>query len=204
MIAADPAESISPEDSARAGMYALIARLFYAPPDQALLRALANADALSPEVDNAELAQAWRKLAAAAAVADADAVREEYERIFIGVGKAEVTPYGTGYLIGSMIENPLAKLRAELSRMGLARSESVHEPEDHIAALAEVMRFLIVGDEKCGPADLSTQEAFFSCYLQPWYRQFCEVLSPRADFYQPVAQFTKAFLDVERESFETF
>jgi TorA maturation chaperone TorD len=207
MIASEPVEntSISPEDSARAGMYALIARLFYAPPNGALLEALAHADELAPEGERTMLAEAWSALCtAAAAVGSAEAVQDEYQRLFIGVGKAEVTPYGSHYLEASVAGNPLAKLRSTLAEMELARNESVTEPEDHIAALAEVMRFLILGDGESGPAELSAQKDFFSQYLRPWYRQFCEVLGQRASFYRPVAQFARVFLDLERESFETF
>jgi TorA maturation chaperone TorD len=78
---------IPPEEAARANFYALLARLFYAPPDAALLKAI-SADRLE-----GDLAGPWEELASAAASADPDAVREEYETAFIGTGKAPVTLY---------------------------------------------------------------------------------------------------------------
>ena len=56
---------VAQEDVARADMYALIARLLYAPDGQ-LLRAVATADEIVAETANAPLAEAWRVLAAAA------------------------------------------------------------------------------------------------------------------------------------------
>src|SRR5205085_11567925 len=56
--------SLAPEEEARANFYALLSRLFYAPPDAQLLQALAGADELDGE-DEA-LAARWRHLIAAA------------------------------------------------------------------------------------------------------------------------------------------
>ena len=53
------------EDRARADHYALIAQLFYAPPDAALLAELAGAGAALGQGDG-PLAEAWRALAAEA------------------------------------------------------------------------------------------------------------------------------------------
>src|SRR5207244_10104665 len=80
--------TLSPEDAARADFYALLARLFYAPPDTGLLESLAGAG----ELDSAEgdLAQAWRQLRSAAAATGEAAVREEYDASFVGTGKAPV------------------------------------------------------------------------------------------------------------------
>ena len=41
------APALAPEESARAAVYALLARLFYAGPDAGLLAAIANADVQS-------------------------------------------------------------------------------------------------------------------------------------------------------------
>jgi TorA maturation chaperone TorD len=203
---ASASREIEPEDAARAHLYALIARLFYAAPDRELLSAIASSEEISAEGGDPALAQSWQALRAAAGEVDAEIVADEYQQLFIGVGKAEVTLYGSNYLMPIMVAHPLAKLRSTLAEMKLARNESVTEPEDHIAALAEVMRFLIAGDGKISPSEVAIQESFFSQYLEPWYRQFCELLAQKAGarFYRSVAQFTRAFLDLERESFETF
>ncbi|HSF47842.1 MAG TPA: molecular chaperone TorD family protein [Burkholderiales bacterium] len=197
---------IAPEDLARADLYALLARLFYAPPDEQLLIALRGAEEISAEGGESGLAENWQALRTAATEVDSERVADEYQQLFIGVGKAEITLYGSHYLMPIVAGHPLAQLRSTLAELKLARGRSVTEPEDHIAALAEVMRFLIVGDANTPPADVSVQERFFSRYLEPWYRQFCDLLAqkPGTRFYRSVAQFTRAFFDLEKESFETF
>jgi len=41
-------------------------------------------------------------------------------------------------------------------------------------------------------------------YINSWYADFCAtvIATPNTNFYKHVARFTKAFLDVERGSFE--
>ncbi|MGH8743078.1 MAG: TorD/DmsD family molecular chaperone [Burkholderiales bacterium] len=194
---------IPQEELARADMYALIARLLYAPDGQ-LLNAIATADEIIAETTKAPLADAWRTLSVAARVCDAESVQEEYEKLFIGVGRPEVMLFGSYYLAGFMMEKPLALLRDDLAKLGFARHESVNEPEDHLSALCDVMRHLISGDEDRDPASLEQQKQFFTRHIQTWYERFCNavIASESTNFYRPVAQLIKAFFDIEAESFE--
>jgi TorA maturation chaperone TorD len=190
--------TLPPEEAARANFYGLIARLFSAPPDAALLRALADADELDAEEGG--IALAWRDLARAAADADPDAVREEYETAFIGVGKAPITLYASAYSVRFTNEAPLARLREELSQLGIARRSETSEPEDHVAALCEVMRYLIA-EEK---ADLGIQKQFFERWIWPIANPLCDAinkseLTPR---YRAVAKFARAFFELEHSAFE--
>ena len=185
---------MAPEEQARANFYGLLARLFYAPPDAALLQAL------SRETLEGELAQAWEELKRAAAGADPEAVREEYETAFIGTGKAPVTLYSTAYTIRYSSEAPLVELRGELARLGLARRTEAHEPEDHIAALCDVMRHL-VAQQKTG---LDEQRRFFNRWIQPAIEPLCDAIerSDKTAFYKPVARFAKGFCTLEHMAFE--
>ncbi len=198
------AAELSQEDRARADFYALISRLFYAGPDAQLLAAIAGAGNSAVAGDGAAVAllAAWQALAAAAAVADADAVRQEYDQVFVGTGKAEISPYASHYLAVSMRERVLVRLRDTLAEMGLARHESAAEYEDHFSALCEVMRHLIAA----GSSDVAVQEQkmFFFEYVYSCYGDICAVMigSPNTNFYKYVAGFTRAFLDVEASSFE--
>ena len=199
--AAEATAAVLEEDRARADFYALISRLFYAGPDAGLLAAIAGADGISGEGENVNLALAWRALIAAAAVADAEAAKEEYDKVFVGTGKAEVTPYVTKYLSEPTKENLLVRLRAELAELGLARASGVAEYEDHFAGLCEVMRHLIFFTPDVA---VQKQKSFFLRYLAPCYAIVCDAVtaSPNTNFYKCVALFTKAFLDVESESFD--
>ena len=86
--------------------------------------------------------------------------------------------------------------------MGMGKFSTVAEYEDHLSCLCEIMRHLIV----VGSSDAAVhqQKVFFSNYLAPCYAEFCTAVtaSPNTNFYRNVARFTKAFLDVESDSFE--
>jgi TorA maturation chaperone TorD len=190
--------TLPPEEVARANFYGLLARLFYAPPDARLLEALAGADEV--EAEDGDIGEAWQRLARAAAAADPEAVREEYETLFVGTGKAPVTLYVSAYLIRYSNEVPLVRLRQQLAGMGLARREEVHEPEDHIAALCEVMRHLVAAQ----PQDLEKQKQFFESWIWPAARPLCDAIraSERAAFYNAVAGFLMGLCTIEHTSFE--
>src|SRR4051812_8213381 len=98
--------TLAPEDQARANFYALLSRLFYAPPDASLLAALGSADELAAEDER--LARHWRELCSAAAQGDLEMLREEYERTFIGTGRAPITLYACAYSIQYTNDVPLA------------------------------------------------------------------------------------------------
>jgi len=185
---------IPPEEQARANFYGLLARLFYAPPDAALLQAIGL------EKLEGDLAQPWEELKRAAAAAAPEAVREEYETAFIGTGKAPVTLYSTAYTIRYSNEVPLAELRGELARLGLARRTEVREPEDHIAALCDTMRHLVAEQKK----DLEEQRRFFSRWIYPAIEPLCSAIerSDKTAFYKPVARFARGFCTLEHMAFE--
>ena len=187
-----------PEDQARANFYGLLSRLFYAPADAELLGALAQADELEAEAE--VLAQRWRELCAAAAKADPEAVRDEFDTVFIGTGKAPVTLFTTAYSIRYANEVPLVALRSELNDLGLARREGAGEPEDHIAALCDVMRYLVAQQQ----ADLEAQKRFFEQWIQPNVESLCAAIekSERTAFYKHVGRLAKAFFSLEQSAFE--
>ena len=193
-----------PEDQARAGYYALLARLFYGGPDAQLLGTIADADEIVAGGAQSALAGAWSALAVAARATDAEAARLEYDELFIGTGKAEVTPYATYYLAETGREKILARLRGELAGLGLSRAQGAHEPEDHMAGLFDVMRHLIsLGS---GDAALQKQQEFFDRYVARSCIRFCSAIaaSEKANFYKHVGRFAEAFFVVEIEALKVF
>ena len=184
---------IEEEDRARASLYALLARLYYRGPDAALLGSIAAVRRDAPVAS--ALGAAWGTLAAAAAVADPAALQQEYDDLLVGTGKAEVTPYASYYLAESGPERILVRLREDLAELGLGRQETSGEPEDHVAGLFDVMRYLIL------EGDAATQQRFFGRFIERFYGRFCDAIeaSERAEFYRQVAVLTRAFLDVEAE-----
>lgn len=204
-----PPPRLEPEEQARADFYALLARLFSAPPDAALLRAIADAPPLGPvEVASDEdasvrgLAASWDALRAASADAETEAVRDEYQALFIGIGRSEVSPYASHYL-GRQSERPLVDIRAALAELGLARRSETSEFEDHIAVVFEAMRMLIAGDGERPPAQIGQQRRFFERFVVPWACDCCNAIenSSIADYWRHVAQFTRCFVGVETAAF---
>ena len=190
--------TLPPEEEARANFYGLLARLFYGPPDVLLLEALSSSTYI--EAEEGGIAEAWLGLCRAAAQADAEAIRDEYDTIFVGTGKSPVTLYLCAYAIRYASEAPLAALRGELAELGLERREGAGEYEDHVAALCDTMRYLIAVQKR----ELARQGAFFNRWISPAYGPLCDAIEaePRTAFYRSVARFAKAFLDVEQSAFE--
>jgi len=188
--------SLPPEEEGRANFYALLARLFYAPADAGLLAALAQADEF--DADDEIIAARWREMAKAASSADPAAVREEYETAFIGTGKAPITLYTSAYSIKYTNETPLVALRGELATLGLARRNEAGEPEDHIAALCDTMRYLV------SERELSEQQRFFARWIQPIAEPLCNAIeeSQHTVFYKSIGRLAKAFFSLEHSAFE--
>ncbi len=198
---------LAPEDEARAQFYALLARLFARAPDASLLAAIAGAPSLAPPMRPPEdaagtLAEAWDRLRAASAVMLAEAARDEYQTLFVGVGRSEVSLYASHYL-GPQSGRPLAEIRASLAALGLARRPESSEFEDHLSAVLETMRLLVAGDADRQPAAIAEQRGFFARHVEPWALECCAAITanPVANYYRRVAQFADRFLALERDSF---
>lgn len=186
------------EDAARANLYALIGRLFYGAPDSILLAQLCHAEA-EPTGHNAPLDRAWRELRNACGSAYPVVVKQEHDTLFVGVGKTEVTPYTSHYIVGNSPDRHLVQLRERLEQLGLARRGAAFEVEDHVSGVCDVMRFLI---EDGRP--LSEQSQFFKEFVYAGAIPFCDAvgIATSAAFYRCVAEFARAFLDLERQAFE--
>ncbi len=194
--------ALAPEDAARADFYALLARLFYAAPDAALLHDMADAQVLPTEGD-AALALAWQGLVDASSVMDADAAAEEYEKLFVGVGKAPVPIYAGYYTGAAAVDHPRVRIRADLAALGLAPRGDATEPEDHFAGLFEAMRVLVGGGAGRSPANVAEQRRFFAGHLEAGVAPFFAAIqrAAEANYYRRVAALGAAFAALEVESF---
>ncbi|WP_373888883.1 molecular chaperone [Massilia sp. ST3] len=197
------APPLSGEDQARADLYALLSRLLLAPPDAELLDALANADPILAQGGELALEQAWEQLTLASGVMDPQAVADEFAQLFISIGTPPVNPYGSRYLSGYINDAPLAALRADLARLGLARVRGVGEFEDHLGALCETMRLLVAGAPGIPRRTLAEQKSFFEAHLAPWYARAVADISAAegANYYRLIAKLAGVFLAIEAEAF---
>jgi len=189
---------LSEEDAGRAYFYALIGRLFYGAPDSILLTQLRRAEA-EPMEGGAPLDRAWQSLRDACRSANPEAVDGEHGSMFVGVGRSEVTPYTSHYVRGNSPDRHLVRLRERSEQLGLARRSAAFEVEDHVSGICDVMRVLI---EDAHP--LSEQSLFFKEFVDSGMTPFCEAVATAtsAKFYRCVAEFARAFLQVERQAFE--
>ena len=186
------------EDLLRANTYALLANLLRINPDDQMLTELSNLDA-----DDSELGEALESLGVAAAVTTVEAIDDEFHDLFIGVGDSELKPYGSYYRTGFLYEKPLANLRVAMIDLGIAAADDLSEPEDHVAALCEMMAGMITG--AFGEhVDLARQHTFFDDHIAPWAERFFEDLeeSPTARFYKPVGTIGRLFMRIESQAFQ--
>jgi TorA maturation chaperone TorD len=191
-------QPVSEEDAARANHYALIGRLFYDAPDSILIAQLCRADAV-PAEDGAALERAWRALRDACNSAYPSVLKQEYDSLFVGVGKSLVTPYTSHYIRDMSPDRHLVQLRQRLEQLGLGRRIAAYEVENHISGVCDVMRLLIEG-----ASPLSEQRLFFKEFVYPGAIAFCGAVAivTSASFYRHVAGYARAFFDLEREAFE--
>ncbi len=189
--------TLPPEEAARADLYGVLARLFASGPDGEVLAAIAGSQAgFGPD---SPLSLAWVDLQAVARAGAAAAVSLEHAETFVGTGRAPVSIYASHYLSDQWKEMTVVELRDRLPQLGLARQAGVSQPEDHLAALLEVMCHLVRrGNDAAG---MLAQREFFERYLGPWYARFCVEVNAQAGkvFYCAAASMLKAFLDVEAE-----
>ena len=187
------------EDQARANIYGLLARLLLSPPDAGLLGDLAASAALESSDANQPLDLAWDKLSLTARLLPVDHVIDEFNDLFISTAAPKISPHGSIYLAGFLHEKPLVLLRADLARMGLGRRAGVRETEDHLGALCETMRQLIVRKRA-----IDEQQQFFVTHIASWYPACLEHLrrAEGAQFYARVADLADAFFSLEQQAFQ--
>ncbi|RYF79310.1 MAG: molecular chaperone [Comamonadaceae bacterium] len=190
------------EELARAELYGLLARLWLAPPDAALLDQFHTAVTEAPEAGGF-LEAPWQALVAQMRAADVASAASEFAALFQGVGKPEVFPYASFFLAGFMNEKPLAQLRADLAALGLTRDAAQFETEDHVSYVFEVMRYLIAGED-AGVSNLEQQRRFFRSHVQTWIELLCQAVEaqPAAKLWRAIAGMSLAFVQVEAQAFD--
>ena len=183
----------SSDQARRAAFYSLLAGLLRNAPDADVLAYCLSLDTTDQK---SELGAAVNTLVLAAKHSDPQRLKEEFHELFIGLGRGELVPYGSWYQTGFLMERPLGQLRADLAKLGFERSDDVHEPEDHIAALMEVMAMLIYEG-----APQEQQRLFFETHISPWAKDFMNDLSvaETATFYRSVARLGSAFVAIESQ-----
>ncbi|MGL4495932.1 MAG: Cro/CI family transcriptional regulator [Beijerinckiaceae bacterium] len=181
-------------DRARAQEYRLIASLFAHAPDRDMLRRLAQLTG-----DASPLGMTHIALAEAVARAEAETLQREFFHLFIGVGRGEYLPFASWYMTGFLHDRPLARVREDFARFGIALNDDLRDPEDHIAILCDAMAGLCDGSL----AERDQAKAFFEAHLKPWAARFFADVenAANAPFYSVAARVARQFIEIETEAF---
>ena len=189
--------SISEVDKIRSDMYLFLSGVLQREPSDNLVGEYNNLDG-----DKTRIGKAFNILSDLSKKVSPSDVRNEYQNLFIGVGRGELLPFGSFYITGFLHDKPLASIRRDLNAMGIKRGDDFKEPEDHIACLCEIMSGMIIGEYgKYFP--VPEQKSFFTKHIQPWAEHFFTDLegAKSAIFYSPVGTIGKLFMKIEEEAF---
>ncbi len=191
--------SLAPEDEARARCYLLFAGLLHAPPDESFLGAVC---ALAGS-RGTPLLDALGTLGRCGQAMTSTDIRHEYDSLFIGLADTGINPYESYYRTGFMYEKPLANVRRDFQHLGLRGTRATGDPEDHAAAILEVMAGLITGSHQ-KPATLEDQKIFFADHIESWIPELFGdlVAHPEARFYRHLGAAGVCFVATERQGLE--
>ena len=189
--------SISEVDKIRSDMYLFLSGVLQREPSDNLVGEYNNLDG-----DKTRIGKAFNILSDLSKKVSPSDVRNEYQNLFIGVGRGELLPFGSFYITGFLHDKPLASIRRDLNAMGIKRGDDFKEPEDHIACLCEIMSGMIIG-EYGKYFSVPEQKSFFTKHIQPWAEHFFTDLegAKSAIFYSPVGTIGKLFMKIEEEAF---
>ncbi len=180
----------------RSDSYAMLASLLGQVPSENLLKVFQNLqwDGPIPE----RLQRALETLCKASHGYSLPDLKDEYDRLFVGLGCGEIVPYASWYREKKIQSSPLASLRSDLILLGIVRQAGSHESEDHAAGLCECMAMI---SKKPNEMDHATQARFFREHIAPWMATFFRDLesAKSAGFYRTVGVFGRSFLKSEIE-----
>lgn len=190
---------VTDQDGQRAAFYRLVAHFLSEPPTTAHL-SLARELTGEP---GTPIGGAVNALAVAARDTTVKQEAEAFQTLFIGLGRGILVPFGSYYLTGFLNEKPLARLREDMHRLGMARSDDVSEPEDHISSVMEIMAGLIDGRIN-GPCDPTEQRQFFEAHVGSWAGQFFRDLAAddTSALYAALGALGERFIAIEASAFK--
>jgi TorA maturation chaperone TorD len=189
---------VTDEDQLRAEFYRLLANFLTKPPAQSDLQ-----HAASLEGGETPLGKAVHSFSRVAAQTDAATADDEYHALFIGVGRGELLPFASYYLTGFLHEKPLARLRNDMIELGIAANPDATEPEDHAAAILDIMAGLIDGSFG-EPLTIEEQKKFYDAHVGCWMPLFFRDLEGASSsvLFASLAQIGSRFLEIENAAFD--
>jgi len=188
-----------PYASIRADVYVVLASFLAGPPSDSNLNVLRHMEwneGISERLHKALLA-----LRRASREYQPATVRQEYNRLFVGLGCGEVIPYASWYRKRAIQSLPLAALRSDLLRLGIVRQAGNHDSEDNAAALCEIMALI---SKRPNNESYETQSAFFDQHIASWMMAFFKDVesAKSAGFYRAVGSLGCSVIESEKEYFK--
>lgn len=225
-LAADPelVDELAVACRQRAATYGFISRLFRVEVDEGYLAELEEIR-FPASTGNERIDEGYRLIARYLSGSRESTVLDlavDYTRTFIGNGvvakglsaHSAAYPYESVYtsekrlLMQEARDQVLAIYRAA----GLAKQDSWHDGEDHLALELEYLQVMAnrtaerldAGDREGAVELLFSQEEFLRLHLEPWVPVLADDVRTfsKTDFYQGLASLTEGFLETEREFFD--
>ena len=189
---------LTPEDRSRAEFYALLAQALRRAARPPLLRSIARARA---DRVTTPLAAAWNRLVAASGAMDAERPRRNTP--IFSLAWASATSICTART-GSPARCSSGRWRscaASSRRLDWRVAREVVMLEDHLSALFETMRLLVVGDATTAGLRCSAAGVFRAPH-RPWAFLCCAAIrqSSIANYYARVAELTEQFMALDRDA----
>ena len=181
--------------SPRIDVYGLLAALLSRPPSEDRLEQMTNIDR-HPDIPPS-LRRAVQAIKTAADRTDVKSAAREYQALFEGLGRGQVVPQASWYVENRLQQVPPVPLPDHLKALHIERGGGACGPEDHAAALCEVMVLLIANPR----IPIPDKAAFFNTQLAPWMPLFFADLqdAPAANFYRAVGQLGALFMQMEKD-----
>ena len=162
-----------------------------------------SSKSLRPSDTSTALGREFSELVQACALAESALIRQEFDTVFLGVGRPEVFLQASYYLTGFLHERPLSSLRERMAGLGVIRGSELSLTEDHVGVLCELMRFLIAA-ENSAPTSVAVQQEIFNEYIAPCFEALCDAIerSESGNFYRQVGRVAKEFFSIEQQAFD--
>ncbi len=188
--------AMNDEGRLRADTYSILASLLSHTPSRELIDYLKHINT-SSDHNPGDVGRAWQQIQIAAVKTRLNSLDDEYHRLFIGIGRGVLVPYGSWHITGFLMDKPLSDLRDDLKSLGIESDAAQKDPEDHIAALCETMALIIGADD----IDETRERQFFLRHINPWAEKFFKELqaAESAVFYKSVGYLGQQFMRLEKQ-----
>ena len=206
MAEQDPGQATAREDLGR-----FLAACYYEPDAMLAEEKVFDAMATAAQRIDADLAAGARRLGAAFAAQDLQALLVDYTRLFMGPPAPLATPYGSMWLGGedaAMQESTIA-LEGLYSEAGFEIDQELGEMPDHVAVELEFLYLLTfkqnearrAGEEVAIAGWDQLHDLFLSGHLGAWIGQFTAAVGLQAGtgFYRELAALTARLVQLELE-----